>query len=179
MTARDPIIQLERFAKRFGDVHAVHPIDLEFKDNDVLLVDDSIVRGNTSKKIVEMAREAGAKKVYFASASPPIISQDPYGIDLPTTSELIAANHSIEEIRKYIGADALFYNDIGALHAAIRVGNPKIKRFSEGCFTGKYPTPEVTPKMLRALGNVRNTTRDSFNETSDEEGENTKMMSLV
>ncbi len=142
----------------------LHPIDLEFKGNSVLLVDDSIVRGNTSKKIVEMARKAGAKKVYFASASPPIISPDPYGIDLPTTGELIAANHTVDEICKMIGADGLFYTSIEDMHAAIRVGNPKIKRFSEGCFTGKYPTPEVNKKMLIELGCSRNTTRTQFEE---------------
>jgi len=157
----------------------MHPIDLEFKGNNVLLVDDSIVRGNTSKKIVEIARAAGAKKVYFASASPPIISPDPYGIDLPTTSELIAANHSIEEIRKYIGADGLFYTTIEDMHKAVRVGNSKIRHFSEGCFTGKYPTPEVTPELLRSLGCGRNTTRESFEHEGDEEPENSKMMSLV
>lgn len=159
----------------------LHPIDLEFKNNSVLIVDDSIVRGNTSKKIVEIAREAGAKKVYFASASPPIIGPDPYGIDLPTTQELIAADHSIEEIRKFIGADGLFYATIQDVHEAIQVGNHKIKKFSEGCFTGKYPTPEVTKKLLQDLGGDRNTTRDSFNEesSSDEEGEAYKMMTLV
>ena len=157
----------------------LHPIDLEFKGNDVLLVDDSIVRGNTSRKIVEMARKAGARKVYFASASPPIIGPDPYGIDLPTTSELIAAHHSIEEIRKAIGADGLFYTTIKDLHDAIRIGNPKIKNFSEGCFTGKYPTPEITKKLLFDLGNCRNTTRDAHAMESDEEGERYKAMTLL
>ena len=159
----------------------LHPIDLEFKGNSVLLVDDSIVRGNTSKKIVEMARKAGAKKVYFASASPPIIGPDPYGIDLPTTSELIAADHTIEEICKAIGADGLFYTTIKDLHNSVRVGNPKIKRFSDGCFTGKYPTPEVTPKLLKQLGRGRNITRDDFNKNQqpEESAEQYKMMSLV
>ncbi|HLD71870.1 MAG TPA: hypothetical protein VI873_04650, partial [Candidatus Peribacteraceae bacterium] len=132
-------------------------------------------------KIVEMARKAGAKKVYFASASPPIIGPDPYGIDLPTTSELIAADHSIEEIRKAIGADGLFYTTIKDLHNSVRVGNPKIKRFSDGCFTGKYPTPEVTPKLLKQLGRGRNITRDDFNKNQqpEESAEQYKMMSLV
>ncbi len=140
----------------------LHPIDLEFKGNSVLLVDDSIVRGNTSKKIVEMARRAGAKKVYFASASPPIISPDPYGIDLPTTSELVAADHSIAEICKMIGADGLFYTTIQDMHDAIQIGNSKIKKFSEGCFTGKYPTPEVNRDLLKKMGMTRNETRESF-----------------
>lgn len=157
----------------------LHPIELEFKGNNVLLVDDSIVRGNTSKKIVEMARKAGAKKVYFASASPPIIGPDPYGIDLPTTSELIASDHSIEEIRKMIGADGLFYSSIDDMRKSIRVGNPKIRRFSDGCFTGKYPTPEVTPKLLRDLGSGRNETRDSFDKDQTQNPDQTKMMALV
>ncbi len=158
----------------------LHPIDLEFKGNSVLLVDDSIVRGNTSRKIVEMARKAGAKKVYFASASPPIIGPDPYGIDLPTRSELIASDHSIEEVRKAIGADGLFYTTIEDLHDAIRRGNPRIKQFSEGCFTGKYPTPEVTPKMLKKMGSTRNKTRDDYTGEGDAvSGDQYKMMTLV
>ena len=159
----------------------LHPIDLELRGNSVLLVDDSIVRGNTSKKIVEMARKAGAKKVYFASASPPIIGPDPYGIDLPTTTDLIAANHTIEEIRKMIGADGLFYTTVKDLHNAVRVGNHKIKRFSDSCFTGKYPTPEVTPKLLKQLGSGRNLTRDEFEKSREEEesSEQYKMMALV
>ncbi len=157
----------------------LHPIDLEFKGNSVLLVDDSIVRGNTSRKIVEMARKAGAKKVYFASASPPIIGPDPYGIDLPTTSELIAADHSIAEICKAIGADGLFYTTIQDLHGAIRTGNPDIKHFSEGCFTGKYPTPEVNAKLLKKLGGARNETRDGFNNEENVPGDQYKMMTLV
>jgi amidophosphoribosyltransferase len=140
----------------------LHPIELEFKGNSVLLVDDSIVRGNTSRKIVEMARKAGAKKVYFASASPPIIGPDPYGIDLPTTSELIAADHSVEQISKIIGADRLFYLSIEDLRKSVQVGNQKIRRFSDGCFTGKYPTPEVTPALLKKLGCGRNETRSAF-----------------
>jgi len=144
-------------------------------------VDDSIVRGNTSKKIVEIAREAGAKKVYFASASPPIISPDPYGIDLPTTNELIAANMSIEQIRKYIGADGLFYNSIEDIRSAVRYGNPQIKKFSEGCFTGKYPTPEVSKKLLRDLGSGRNETREAFDaeQMAEDNSGDQKMMALV
>ena len=160
----------------------LHPIELEFKGKNILLVDDSIVRGNTSKKIIELVREAGARKVYFASAAPPIISPDPYGIDLPTKAELIASNNSIEKVRQYIGADALFYGKIEDLRRAVRYGNKNIKHFSEGCFTGKYPTPEVTPALLRSLGNVRTKTRQRFWESdvpSDEEGDAYKMMTLV
>ncbi len=158
----------------------LHPIELEFKGNSVLLVDDSIVRGNTSRKIVEMARKAGAKKVYFASASPPIIGPDPYGIDLPSTSDLVAADHSIPEICNIIGADALFYTTIKDLHWAVRVGNPKIRAFSDGCFTGHYPTPEVTPKLLRKLGSTRNEVRNTHTiQESQENADQTKMMALV
>jgi len=156
----------------------LHPIELEFKGKNVLLVDDSIVRGNTSKKIVELVREAGAKKVYFASAAPPIISPDPYGIDLPTTDELIGANLSVEEIRKYIKADGLFYGTIEDLRKAIRYGNPRLQRFSDGCFTKHYPTPEVTPKLLKELGCGRNQTREEY-QNDEEEGDNQKMLSLV
>ncbi len=158
----------------------LHPIELEFKGNSVLLVDDSIVRGNTSRKIVEMARKAGAKKVYFASSAPPIIGPDPYGIDLPTTTELIAADHSIEEVRKAIGADGLFYTSIDDMYDAIRVGNPSIKKLSDGCFSGKYPTPEVNLKLLKSLGSGRNQTRESYNQELEEpSGDQTKMMALV
>lgn len=146
----------------------LHPIELEFKNNSVLIVDDSIVRGNTSKKIIEIARQAGAKKVYFASAAPPIISQDPYGIDLPTTTELVANGRSVEDVCKYIGADALFYGTIEDLRQSVRIGNRKIKHFSEGCFTKKYPTPEVTPAYLNKLSVCRNKTRDSYAEEEKE-----------
>jgi amidophosphoribosyltransferase len=133
----------------------IHPIDLEFKDNNVLLVDDSIVRGNTSRKIVDMAREAGAKKVYFASASPPLTKPCPYGVDIPTSSELIASKHSIEEIRRKIGADKLFYLTVDEMVGAIRVGNPKIQNVCTGCFNGKYVTPEVTRALILDMGRQR------------------------
>ncbi|MDA1208434.1 MAG: amidophosphoribosyltransferase [bacterium] len=155
----------------------LHPIDLEFKGKNVLLVDDSIVRGNTSKKIVEIVRKAGARKVYFASGSPPIIGPDPYGIDLPTTTELIAGHKSIEQIRKFIGADELFYASIEDTRKAVQRGNPKIKNFSEGCFTKKYPTKEVTPKLLKDLGKSRNSTRAIHDDSSsDEDGDASKDM---
>ncbi len=157
----------------------IHPIELEFRNNNVLLVDDSIVRGNTSRKIVEMAFEAGAKKVFFASASPMIKNPCPYGVDIPTTDELIANDHSIDQIRKFIGADALFYSRVEDMVNAIQFGNKKIDKLCTGCFNGRYPTPEVTRKLLLDMGKNRNLTRDQHTMTSDEEGEAYKAMTLI
>jgi amidophosphoribosyltransferase len=118
-------------------------LDLEFKDKNVLLVDDSIVRGTTSKKIIEMAREAGAKKVYFASAAPAIKYQNLYGIDMPATSELIASNRSNDEVAKEIDADWLIYQTLEDLIETVRFGNREIKEFETSIFTGDYITPLV------------------------------------
>ncbi len=157
----------------------IHPIDLEFAGNRVLLVDDSIVRGNTSRKIVEMAKEAGAKKVYFASASPPITGPCPYGVDIPTTDELIGSHNNIKEICKMIGADGLFYAKTEDMVKAIRIGNRRLQKLCTGCFNGRYPTPEITKKLLLDLGCNRNSTRDEHNMSSDEEGEAYKAMTLI
>ena len=118
-------------------------LDLEFDGKNVLLVDDSIVRGTTSKKIIEMAREAGAKKVYFASAAPAIKYQNLYGIDMPATSELIASNKTHEEVSKEINADWLIYQTLNDLVESVREGNPEIEEFETSIFTGKYFTPLV------------------------------------
>ena len=118
-------------------------LDLEFDGKNVLLVDDSIVRGTTSKKIIEMAREAGAKKVYFASAAPAIKYQNLYGIDMPATSELIASNKTHEEVTKEINADWLIYQTLNDLVESVREGNPDIEEFETSIFTGKYFTPLV------------------------------------
>ncbi|SLN34556.1 Amidophosphoribosyltransferase [Falsiruegeria litorea R37] len=118
----------------------LNAIPLEFDGHNVLLIDDSIVRGNTIKKIVEMCREAGAKKVYIASASPPVIFPNVYGIDMPTKHELIANGLSIEEIREELGADALFYQNLDDLIWAAQEGNPEIKQFDCSCFDGNYIT---------------------------------------
>ena len=118
-------------------------LDLEFQDKNVLPVDDSIVRGTTSKKIIEMAREAGAKKVYFASAAPAIKYQNLYGIDMPATSELIASNRSNDEVAKEIDADWLIYQTLEDLIETVRFGNPEIKEFETSIFTGDYITPLV------------------------------------
>ena len=110
ITSNKPLYQQNLRKKSIR--YKLNPIPLEFKGKNVLLVDDSIVRGNTSRKIVEMAREAGAKKVYFASAAPPIVNPDVYGIDMPTRAELIATNNTIPQIAKSIGVDKLYYQKI-------------------------------------------------------------------
>jgi len=115
-------------------------IDLEFKDKNVLLIDDSIVRGTTSKEIIQLAREAGARKVYFASASPPVRFPNIYGIDMPSVEELIAHNRSIEEIQQQIGADGLIYLDLPQLVEIAREGNKAITRFESAVFDGIYLT---------------------------------------
>ena len=116
-------------------------LDLEFAGKNVLLIDDSIVRGTTSKKIIEMAKEAGAKKVYFASAAPAIKYQNLYGIDMPATSELIASNRTDEEVAEEIGADWLVYQTLEDLIETVQFGNPDIEQFETSIFTGEYITP--------------------------------------
>ena len=116
-------------------------LDLEFEGKNVMLVDDSIVRGTTSKKIIEMAKEAGAKKVYFASAAPAIKYQNLYGIDMPATSELIASNRTDEDVATEIGADWLVYQTLEDLIDTCKTGNPEIKEFETSIFTGEYITP--------------------------------------
>ena len=116
-------------------------LDLEFRGKNVLLVDDSIVRGTTSKKIIEMAKESGAKKVYFASAAPAIKYQKLYGIDMPATKELVASNRTHEEVAQEIGADWLIYQSLEDLIDTVQYGNPDIKEFETSIFTGDYITP--------------------------------------
>jgi amidophosphoribosyltransferase len=134
----------------------LNAIGEEFKDKNVLLVDDSIVRGTTSREIVQMARDAGATQVYFASASPPVRYSNVYGIDMPTRNELIANGRSDEEIAREIGCDALIYQDLDAMIAAVRVGNPSILDFDTSCFDGRYITGDVTPEYLQYVEAVRN-----------------------
>ena len=118
----------------------LNAVPLEFKDYNVLLIDDSIVRGNTIKKIVQMCREAGARKVYVASASPPVKYPNVYGIDMPTRHELIANGKEVEEIREELGADALFYQNLDDLIWSAKEGNPEIEAFDCSCFDGNYVT---------------------------------------
>ncbi|MEK9133033.1 MAG: amidophosphoribosyltransferase [Patescibacteria group bacterium] len=128
--------------------YKLNPIPLEIQDKNVLLVDDSIVRGNTSRKIIEMVREAGAKKVFFASCCPPLRNPCVYGVDMPSRKDFIAHNLSIEEVGKAIGADAMFYQNLKDLETAVKKGNPKIKNFCTACLSGKYPTPDITEEVL-------------------------------
>jgi len=122
----------------------LNAIGLEFKGRNVLLVDDSIVRGTTSKEIVQMAREAGANKVYLASAAPPVRFPNVYGIDMPTKEELIAHGRTIEEVREYIGADALIYQDVDAMKRVVAALRPGLAGFEASCFDGRYITGDVS-----------------------------------
>lgn len=133
----------------------LNTIALEFKGKSVLLVDDSIVRGTTSKEIVQMARDAGARKVYFASAAPPVRFANVYGIDMPTRHELIASNRSDEEICREIGADGLIYQDLDALKAAVHALNPSITVFETSCFDGCYVTGDISAEYLSSVENQR------------------------
>ena len=134
----------------------LNPIGIEFKGKNVLLVDDSIVRGTTSKQIVQMAREAGALKVYLASAAPPVRFPNVYGIDMPTRQELLATGRSDAQISLEIGADAVFYQDLDALIEAVKKANPLITHFETSCFNGEYITGDVTPEYLAAVESNRN-----------------------
>ena len=128
--------------------YKLNPIPLEMKNKKVLLVDDSIVRGNTSRKIVEMVRQAGAKKVYFASMAPPLRHPCVYGVDMPSRKEFVANGLTEPEIAKAISADGVFYQDLKDLIEAVRRGNQRIKNFCGACFSGKYPTEDVTEEVL-------------------------------
>jgi amidophosphoribosyltransferase len=129
----------------------LNAIDLEFRGKNVLLVDDSIVRGTTSAQIIDLAREAGAKKVYFASAAPPVRFPNVYGIDMPAASELVAAERTTEQVASLIGADWLIYQDLEDLVAACRHDDAQIEEFDTSCFSGEYVTGDVTPEYLEKL----------------------------
>ena len=133
----------------------LNPIDLEFRDKVVLLVDDSIVRGTTSRQIIEMARASGAKKVYFASAAPPIRFQNVYGIDMAATTELVAHQRTEKEIEAFIKADWLIYQNLEDLVSSAQVGNEEIKQFECSIFTGKYVTDDIDDKYLENLEELR------------------------
>jgi amidophosphoribosyltransferase len=118
----------------------LNPITLEFQDRVVLLVDDSIVRGTTSRQIVQMARDAGARKVYLASAAPPVRHPNVYGIDMPAADELVAHGRSEDEVRDQIGCDWLIYQDLADLEAAVTGSKQRVTRFDSSCFNGEYVT---------------------------------------
>ena len=134
----------------------LNAIDLEFRNKNVLLIDDSIVRGTTSKQIIKLAREAGANKVYFASAAPPVRYPNVYGIDMPAASELIANGREIDEIEKLIGADRLIYQDLNGLIRSVKHDNSSITEFDTSCFSGEYVTGDVTAEYLSDLESRRN-----------------------
>lgn len=144
----------------------LNPIDIEFKGKNVLLVDDSIVRGTTSKQIIQMAREAGARKVYIASAAPPVRYPNVYGIDMPAANELVAHGRSEAEIAEFIGADWLIYQELDDLIDAVQKGNRRIKKFDCSCFDGKYVTKTVGNDYLDKISNLRS---DSAKAATDEQ----------
>ena len=133
----------------------LNAIELEFRDKNVLLVDDSIVRGTTSKEIIKMAHKAGAKKVYFASAAPPVRYQNVYGINMPSTAELIAHNRTEKEVETLIGADWLVYQDLDALIESVKYEHSDINSFDTSCFSGEYVTNDVTKEYLKRLAEKR------------------------
>jgi amidophosphoribosyltransferase len=139
----------------------LNAMGVEFKGKNVLIVDDSIVRGTTSREIVDMARESGANKVIFASAAPPVRYPNVYGIDMPTRGELIAHGRSDEEIANIIGADALVYQDIESMKQAVRDMNPALQSFDASCFDGVYVTGDITPQFLDRVEAARNDRGDS------------------
>jgi amidophosphoribosyltransferase len=134
----------------------LNAIALEFKDKNVLLVDDSVVRGTTSEQIIQMARDAGAKKVYFASAAPPVRYPNVYGIDMPAANELIAHGRTEDEVCEAISADKLIYQDIDDLIDAVGKGNRDIKQFDTSCFTHEYITGDIDDAYLAHIEAMRN-----------------------
>ncbi|MEO5670713.1 MAG: amidophosphoribosyltransferase, partial [Ramlibacter sp.] len=127
----------------------------EFKGRNVLLVDDSIVRGTTSQEIVQMARDAGARKVYLASAAPPVRFPNVYGIDMPTATELVAHGRTIDEVRDIIGCDALIYQDVEGMKRAIGSLNPKLDGFDASCFDGVYVTGDINADDIARINEAR------------------------
>ncbi|ART54795.1 amidophosphoribosyltransferase [Acidovorax carolinensis] len=141
-------------------------IGSEFKGRNVLLVDDSIVRGTTSREIVQMARDAGARKVYLASAAPPVRYPNVYGIDMPTSSELVAHDRTVEEVRQAIGCDALIYQDVDGMKRAIGALNPAISGFDASCFDGVYVTGDITADDIARLNEGRVGVEEGEEDTS-------------
>jgi len=137
-------------------------ITSEFKGRNVLLVDDSIVRGTTSREIVQMAREAGARKVYLASAAPPVRYPNVYGIDMPTREELVAAGRTVEEVRDLIGCDALIYQDVEGMKRAVGALNPQLDGFDASCFDGIYVTGDINAEDIARINEARGGQEESL-----------------
>jgi amidophosphoribosyltransferase len=152
----------------------LNPCGVEFKDRVVLLVDDSIVRGTTSREIVQMARDAGARKVYFASASPPVRYPNVYGIDMPNQRELVATGRTEAEIAREIGADLLIYQDLDALKNAVREVSHGLTEFEASCFDGKYITGDITADYLTHLALERDEARGELDADLAEAGESVR-----
>ena len=148
----------------------LNTVPLEFNGKNVMLVDDSIVRGTTSRQIIEMAREAGAKKVYFASAAPPVRYPNVYGIDMPSAQELIAHGREVEEVRELIGADWLIYQDLQDLIDSCSEGNPEITEYDCSVFTGEYVTRDVDQNYLERVDALRNDLTQSRRQATHQEG---------
>jgi len=144
----------------------LNAIASEFKGRNVLLVDDSIVRGTTSREIVQMARDAGAKKVYLASAAPPVRFPNVYGIDMPTSSELVAHDRNVEEIRAIIGCDALIYQDVEGMKKAVGSLNAAIADFDASCFDGVYVTGDITGDDIKRLRETRGGSQEEQEDAS-------------
>jgi amidophosphoribosyltransferase len=144
----------------------LNAIASEFKGRNVLLVDDSIVRGTTSREIVQMARDAGAKKVYLASAAPPVRFPNVYGIDMPTSSELVAHDRNVEEIRAIIGCDALIYQDVEGMKKAVGSLNASIADFDASCFDGVYVTGDITGDDIKRLRETRGGSQEEQEDAS-------------
>ena len=149
----------------------LNAIDLEFRGKNVMLVDDSIVRGTTCRQIIEMAREAGAKKVYFASAAPPVRYPNVYGIDMPSAEELIAHGRTPDQVAELIGADWLVYQDLADLEASSREGNTAIEQFECSVFDGDYITGDVDQNYLQHLHDLRNDARRCSQDSDRDDGD--------
>ena len=145
----------------------LNAIEREFSGKNVLLVDDSIVRGTTSQQIIEMAREVGAKKVYFASAAPPVRHPNVYGIDMPTVDEFIANNKTVDEISATIGSDRLFYQTVEDLLEVTGRENPLVEGFDASCFNGEYITGDIDEAYLTKLSAARNDAAKSGSHQDD------------
>ncbi|MFK7736351.1 MAG: amidophosphoribosyltransferase [Pirellulaceae bacterium] len=146
----------------------LNPIESEFKGRVVCLVDDSIVRGTTCRQIIQMARQAGAKKVYYCSAAPPVRHPNVYGIDMPAAQELIAHDRSVEQIAEEIGADALVYQDLEDLIECVGEGNRRIENFECSVFDGKYVTGDIDGGYLSDLERIRNDGAKALRESQAE-----------